>query len=69
MCCYTGRQQEQVQETASAGKTGVRDRARSRCCGFHQAHPLGRRTTRQNDGRRHIARCARWYIGIERVNL
>ena len=41
----------------------MRNRARQPVLWVPPSYPLGRRTTRQNDGRRHLARCAERHVG------
>ena len=55
-------QQEQAREPASAGRTACGTALGSRCCGCRRPHPLGRRTARQNDLRRHLARRAERHV-------
>ena len=52
MCCYTGAPTRASTEAACPDCKACGTALGCRCCGYRRAHPLGHRTTRQNDDRR-----------------
>lgn len=53
-------------QAAGAGRKAHRTTLGSRCCGYGRTHPLGPRTSRQNDGHRHPGRSAERHVRCAR---
>ena len=64
MCRYTVAAMIASTEAVSPGHRAHRTALGSPCCGCRRPHQLGRRTTRQNDGRRHRGRSAERHLRV-----